>query len=235
MKPIGVTVITKSYRRVGRKAVSLFKKHTGLEVLIIEGKDSEGFQLKLKLERLCGRRPIIFFDADYWTIRHADFSGFVPKSGFYGVLDSAVFNPWAFPHTDCQENGLDETRYINTGFFACDLRDKDTRKVFQIARRSWGRVKSVDTTDQFHINRALLQLKLPISLLPLIFNYYKRATDWGQIPYIPREIIGLHGAGIEAKNKFDELTLQAKVFTVQPHDLHDNAILHYFAKQYQLL
>ncbi len=239
MNPIGITVITRSYRKVGRKAVSLFKKNTGLDVMIIEGRDDEGFSLKLQLDRLCGRRPIIFIDADFWLLRNPNWNSWiVPQKGFFGVLDSAVFNPKAFPHTDCDENGLDSTRYVNTGFFSCDLRDPDTRKVFQNARKSWrlwqrGKLKTADVTDQYHLNLALL--KVPVQLLPLMFNFYMFAVDHGQVPYIPRDIIGLHGAGIPAKEKYQGLSDQYKVFCRYVRDMHDDAILNAYSKSFQLL
>jgi len=50
-------------------------------------------------------------------------------------------------------------------------------------------------------------------LIPLKFNFYLRASQWGQVPYIPRDIIGLHAAGIELKDKKRSLEIQAEVFT----------------------
>ena len=168
--PIGVTVITPSYRRVGRRAVQLFKKNTGLDVVVLEGKDEEGFGLKLKLDQLVRRGPIVFFDADWWVIRKTDFRKLIPSKGFYGVHDSAVFNYFAFPHTDCTHNGLDKAKYINTGFFTCDTSDPVTRAIFQRARKSFkSKVKTADKTDQFHFNKALLLE--PVSLLPTVFNF----------------------------------------------------------------
>jgi hypothetical protein len=237
LKPIGVTVITKSYRRVGRRAVSLFKRNTGLDVLVIKGEDSEGFELKLQLDKLCGRRPRVWFDADLFFIRGVDFHNMIPWSGFYGVHDSAVFNPRAFPWLDCKENGLDTSRYLNTGLFTCDLRNPETRKVFQEARKSWklwkrGKLKTADTTDQYHLNLAML--KVPVTLLPTVFNFYQLACDWGQLPFIPREIIGLHGAGIPAKDKHWKLCEQMKVYGRPTCPMCDDAILNTHAKTYQL-
>ncbi len=235
MKPVGVTVITKSYRKVGRRAVALFKRFTGLDVIVLSGADSEGFLLKLKLDQLVGKRPVIFFDADWWITRKTNFDDLVPTAGFYGVLDSAVFNPKAFPHTDCTHNGLDSTRYINTGFFCCDFRNVDVRKVFQRARRTWGRAKTADVTDQFHINAAIIHVGVPTNLLPLSFNFYKKASDWGQVPFIPRDILGLHAAGVCAKDKFKKLSAQFEVFSEPVGPMHDDAIIHAYSRSFERL
>jgi len=39
------------------------------------------------------------------------------------------------------------------------------------------------------------------------------ASVWGQVPYIPRDIIGLHAAGFKLEEKQRALTVQAEVFS----------------------
>lgn len=73
--------------------------------------------------------------------------------------------------------------------------------------------KPVDVTDQFALNKAAQDTNVPMSLVPLKFNYYHRASQWGQVPYIPRDVIGLHAAGFKLEEKKRALEVQAEVFT----------------------
>lgn len=207
-----VTIISPAYRKVGKTCVARIKKYLGKTPEVISTTNALGFEAKLSLEKSC-KGPHIFVDCDLWFLQK-----WTPEypGAFSAVHDSAVFNPHAFCHTDCEKNGLMADRYVNTGLFMCDLSDPKMRKVFQDARKSWRahqkKPRCEDKTDQYHINRALLDNNIGIQLLPTMFNFYLNSVKWGQFPYIPRQIIGLHGAGIPAKQKYDELKAQAKVF-----------------------
>jgi len=83
------------------------------------------------------------------------------------------------------------------------------------------------------LNYALLNV--PVTLLPLAFNFYQLSSDWGQVPFIPREIVGIHGAGIPAKDKYRKLIEQMKVYARPTCPMCDDAILNVHAKTYQLL
>jgi hypothetical protein len=214
---IAVTVVTPSYKHLEKEAVKRFKRHSGLPVQVIRVKDAEGFTAKLELDRYCGKQRVVFFDIDFFLLRPVKFDEWdVPH--WYAVHDSAVFNPHAFPNTDCALYKLDKLRYFNSGFFICDLRNPLHRKVFQRARQIHAKVqrkkfpKPVDVTDQFYLNYAAQELGVGLNLVPLKFNYYHKASAWGQVPYIPRDIIGLHAAGYKREDKLQALQVQEQVF-----------------------
>jgi hypothetical protein len=214
---IAVTVVTPSYKHLEKEAVKRFKKHSGLPVQVIRVKDTEGFTAKLELDRYCGKQRVVFFDVDFWLLRPVKFDAW-DAPHWYATHDSAVFNPHAFPSTDCGLYKLDKLRYFNSGFFICDLRNPMHRKVFQRARQIHAKVqrkkfpKPVDVTDQFYLNYAVQELGVGLNLVPLKFNYYHKASVWGQVPYIPRDIIGLHAAGYKREDKLQALQVQEQVF-----------------------
>jgi len=215
---IAVTVVTPSYRHLEKEAVKRIKKFTGLEVKVIRCANKDGFFKKLELDRECGKQRILFFDVDYWLLRPVNFEEWCPRT-WLAVHDSAAFNHWAFPHTDCEAFGLQKLQYFNSGFFVCNLALKEHRKVFQVARRIRKKVlsgslkKPTDLTDQFYLNKSAQDTQVSMHLVPLKFNYYHMASKWGQIPYIPRDIIGLHAAGEKLENKAHALKVQGEVFS----------------------
>jgi hypothetical protein len=227
---IAATVVSPKYRKVAKEAIKRFKKFTGLVPIVIQAKDGDdAFFKKIRLDQLLPKKPTVFFDSDYWLLSHLDLSEMVGDC-FYGVHDSAVFNPKAFPHTDCESFGMPKLDYINTGFFMCDLSNARHRGVFKSARKIKARVDSgkmdnpTDTTDQFYINMGRMQSGVGLSLLPNALNYYHYASVWGQQAWIPRNIIGLHGAGIPAEYKYETLVHQAKVFDHPFYPMHQEAM-----------
>jgi len=214
---IAVTVVTPSYRHLEKEAVKRFKKNSGLPVHVIRCKDKDGFMKKLELDKECGRQRIVFFDVDFWLLRKVDFAKWDAFT-IFAVHDSAVFNPHAFPHTDCQNLGLEKLRYFNSGFMVVNLALQSHRKVFAEARKLRKRVVSgklanpTDVTDQFYLNKAAQDVGAPLHLVPLKFNFYLPAAIWGQVPYIPRDVIGLHAAGYKREEKLDALHVQSQVF-----------------------
>ena len=111
------------------------------------------FHVKLELDLRCPKTKIVAFDADYYLLRRLRISG--AEGQWVAVHDPSVWNPHAFPHTDCERFGLDKRQYFNTGFFVCDLRLESHRRVFSLARkiyqecREMKRESPVDWTDQF--------------------------------------------------------------------------------------
>ena len=223
--PIGVTVISPSYREVGREAVKRFKRFTGLDVHIIRCRDEDGFHAKLRLDKACGRRPIIFFDADYWLLDRPGFEA-MASPALVAVHDPAAFNPYAFPHTDCEAFHMPKSEYFNSGLMLLDFRLPQHRKLFQLARALYKRAKEkpTDTTDQFWLNLARLRLGIPLTRLPTQYNFYLLSAYWGQQAWIPRHIIGLHGAGIPAREKHTRLQQQSAVFTHEYRAMHPEAM-----------
>lgn len=240
MTPIGLTIISPSYEKVGMEAVERFKKHVGIEVKIHQCEDKDGFQAKLQLERISGRRDVIFFDSDLWFLDRPNLGKSAGHSCLLAVHDSAAFNPHAFPHTDCERFGMPKTEYFNSGLMCLSFTQEKHRRMFSEARslhKSGQRksaTKPADWTDQVWLNRARLSVGLPWVKLPTAYNYYLRASQWGQLPWIPRKIIGLHGAGIEAKKKFKALKEQAKVFEYPTCPMHPETLAFQHAISHEL-
>lgn len=210
---IAVTVVTPSYKHLEKECVRRIKKFTGLPVKVIRCSDKHGFMAKLELDKKCGSRRILFVDVDYYFLRPFNPLPWDSKCWF-AVHDSAAFNPYAFPHKDCVQQGMNKAQYFNSGMFVCDLRLKEHRNVFVEARRlkKLKRLNPVDVTDQFYLNKAVQGLRTNLSLLPTKFNFYLKAASWGQLPYIPRDIVGIHAAGEPLKYKASALRHQCKVF-----------------------
>lgn len=215
---IGVTVVTPSYRHLEKEAIQRFKKFSGIkQVKVIRCKDSNGFHAKLDIDKHVGRERVVFFDIDWWMLRHVDFQSWC-ASTWFAVHDSAVFNEHAFPHTDCRDFSMNSLMYFNSGFMVFNLALKSHRDVFKRSRLLLRKVQSgslkkpTDVTDQFYINLAAQQLRVPVSLTPTKFNFYMKAADWGQLPFIPRDIVGIHAAGCTIQEKHHALKVQSEVF-----------------------
>lgn len=230
MDPIGLTIISPSYEKVGKEAVSRFKKHVGIDVKIHECGDDEGFEAKLQLDRIAGRRNVIFFDSDLWFLDKPNLEKSLGHSCLLAVHDSAAFNPHAFPHTDCERFGMPKTEYFNSGLMCLSFSQEKHRQMFSEARRlhrsskKKSAIKPADWTDQVWLNRARLQVGLPWVRLPTAYNYYLRSSQWGQLPWIPRKIVGLHGAGIKAPQKYSKLKQQARVFEYPTCPMHPETL-----------
>ena len=194
--PLLVTVCTPGYELLCAEAVRRIRAASGCDsVLVLDVPEGQGFAAKLALDELCPRRPIVFFDADWWALRSFDVREvMVQGDGFTAVHDPAVFDPAAWPAKDVAAFDLAPLSYVNTGFFACDLSSSDTRAMFSQARtlRSAMDKKFTDPTDQGCINVAVQDLGLPLRLLPTRYNFYWQALNWGVLPFVPRGVIGLH-------------------------------------------
>lgn len=233
-----LTIITPSYERVGREMVRRFKRFTGHDVKVIETTDGKGFETKLHLDRYC-KGPMWWADCDLWPIRHWNPEELYIGDCVQGAHDSAVFNPAAFPHTDCHKHGLDWRTYFNSGILGLPLDKPDFRELFKVARQSWkdrknGRKTYVDKTDQASINEAIQSLGLPVQFLPEQYNCYLFGVFHGQRPYIPRDIINLHGAGIPVKSKYARMKVQASVLSQQMWPMHQDAVNWEFARQFMI-
>lgn len=234
---IAVTIISPSYDRVGREGARRMERYSGLEVKVLKCSDKDGFETKLKLDKLCPRRQILYFDADLWSLRKWDPSQMVNSSCVYAVHDAAVWNCHTFCHHDTHQHGLDPMRYFNSGLFIWDNSWADHRSIFQLARKSWEQQKSGkkhydDKTDQAHLNYGVLQSGVPLQWLPVQYNTYCFGVRHGQLPYYPRDIINLHGAGIAPKKKFSRLKTEASVFGEKIYPMHQQAVNWNFDKQF---
>lgn len=211
---IGITVHTPEYKSLAVEACRRWREFTGLPVKRIERK-RDGFRWKLRLDELHDG-PCCFFDADWWLLRE-----WKPESSgllWQAVQDPMAFCDYSFVGKDCERFNLTREHYWNSGLFVCDLEREEHRAVFERARETWEEnaesrlVSAHDATDQLHLNLATRELHTPMSMLPSSLNYYHFATLHGANPCIPREIIGLHGAGIPLKQKERKMRQQAAVF-----------------------
>lgn len=211
-----VTVISPGYEAVGYEAVRRFEHFAsceGLPIRVTILKDQAGkasYARKLDMEQFAGKgKTIVFFDADYWPIRPLDLSSFHDRAEIIGVKDHGFSLAGCFPNDDCVKFQMDPDRYINTGFFIFNDRH---REVWAKARELMEAGGMSDHGEQSYLNRAIQSLGIPQYMLPIQFNFWKFLVDWGGLPFIPRGIIGLHGAGIPAAEKFRQMSLQAQVF-----------------------
>jgi hypothetical protein len=226
---IAVTIISPAYRRVGREAVKRMKRHTGLDVRVIECANKDGFRTKLDLDKLCPKQPILFFDCDLWALRPWQPEEMMPHNCISAVHDAAVWNVHTFCHHDAHKYGLDPHRYFNSGLLIWDNRLAQHRAMFQIARRSWnhqqnGKKHYDDKTDQAHLNFGALQAGVALQWLPIQYNTYCFGIRHGQFSHYPRDIVNLHGAGIPPKEKYERLKIEAQVFGQKIYPMHQAAI-----------
>lgn len=233
MPPVGVTIISPSYSKVGKEAVRRFKEFTGLPVKIIRCRDEDGYYTKLCLDRKVGRRPIIYFDADWWALRPVNWAS-INFGVFSAVPDWGVFHPHAFPKEDCEMLGMRKDLYFNSGFWCADFSNPLHRKMFQEARKLWNRHQKKKMTgdpgEQTILNLARHRTGTPIQILPTVVNYYRHSTSEGVYQDIPSEVIGLHAAGVPLKKKFRHLKTGAEWLTYPPITVQPDAMRLAWAK-----
>ena len=228
--PLGVTIVSPSYLEMAKEAVARFRRYTGLDVVSIQVDDTAGYGAKLCLDEYLPPRPIVFFDADLWLLRQYDFTALAQSENFCAVACPGAWNPEAFPHTDSEREGWNKATYFNSGLFACDLAQPHIRQIFADARTRLtecrlGKVtEPVDTTDQYFLNWAVQRQLKTLHLLPFELNFFKMAVDWGGYPHIPREIIGLHAAGVVVSSKLAKLQREAEVFGEQVGAMQPEAV-----------
>lgn len=233
MDPIGVCIISPSYAKLGAEAVRRFKKFTRLKVKIIRCKDEDGYFTKLCLDRLVGRKKVIYFDSDWWCLRPLDTSR-LQFGAFCAAPDWGVFHPHAFPKEDCERLGMRKDLYFNSGFWCADFSNPQHRQMFSAARKLWKyhQKKKItgDPGEQTILNLARHRTGTPIQMLPTVVNYYRHSTDQGVYQDIPAEVIGLHAAGVPLKKKLRHLQVGAEWLTYPPIKVQEDAMRLAWAK-----
>jgi hypothetical protein len=233
MTPLGVTIISPSYRKLGREAVKRFKKFTGLEVKVIQCANEDGYYTKLRLDQLCGKKRVIFFDSDHWLLRPLTWNS-INFGVFSAAPDWGVLHPKAFPKEDCERLGMRKDLYFNSGFFAADFSNPSHRALFKEARKLWRQHQrkkfTGDPGEQTVLNLARHRTNIPISMLPTVVNYYRHSTDQGVYQDIPAEVIGLHAAGVPLKKKLRHLQVGAEWLTYPPIIVQEAAMRLSWAK-----
>lgn len=236
--PIGICIISPSYKPIGKEAVRRFKKHSGLrEVHVVRVKDEQGYEAKLSLDKIAGNRRFIAFDADWWALRdfHADQWEY---GTFSAVPDYGIFDPSAFPREDCEKLGIRKETYANTGLIAGDGANPLHRAVYQQARRLWKKHQRTPLTgdpgEQTLWNLARQQVGAPIIMLPFTLSFYRHMVSGGCYPWIPAEVVGLHAAGVPLKDKLRHLQIGAEWLTYPPVEVQQDAMRHDWATTNQL-
>lgn len=200
---------------------------------VIRCRDEDGYLTKLGLDKQVGRRPVIYFDSDWWALRPLLWQS-LNFSVISAVPDWGVLHPSAFPKEDCERLGMRKDLYFNSGFLAMDFRNELHRKVFQEARRLWKRHQkrpmTGDPGEQTILNLARHRLNAPLALLPTVVNYYRHSTDQGVYQDIPAEVVGLHAAGVPLKKKFRHLSVGAEWLTYPPIMVQPDAMRLSWAK-----
>jgi hypothetical protein len=141
---IGCTLITPAYAEIGMEAVKRFKRHTGLDVVILWRDDGpDAFAAKLDIPLTIKNQTVVFFDSDLWFIRDVDISWMDRRDQFLAVLDPGVndvadpsinvIGSWA--RSDCEVLGIEPTKYFNGGFWVANFQRHDHQQAFARARQ----------------------------------------------------------------------------------------------------
>ena len=233
-----VTICTPAYAHMREEAVTSFRKHFGLPVLVIECADSEGYETKMKLDLLVGPRKIVFCDLDFRPVR--SFPPVWQTGAWCAVRDHGHKHPSSFASFDIEAHGLDALSYFNSGFFTCDLTKPQHAAVFATARAIWREVQEGkrplvgDFGDQFYLNAAVRQLGVAMHLLPVSMNWLRAYAEHGMFPYIPRVIYAVHAAGVPLAGKLSHLLYMEQAFGYAAADLCDSVAREHLALSVEL-
>jgi hypothetical protein len=204
---IAVTVATPDYADMAHENAMWFKRNSGIDTMVVHVSAStlrEGFETKLSLDKLTAGK-IVFFDSDYRLIK--DVRGWI-QGWDIGNKIIGVHEPSAskgddkfFSFLDPRTLGIPIKTHINTGFFACDTSKPIIKRVFSDARQIfhektnglWNKI--TDQTDQTILNLAIHRNGARVKLADSAWNWFYYAFREGWCDF-PREVIGLHAAGV---------------------------------------
>lgn len=230
---IAVTIATPDYADMANRQAYHFRKHSGLHtVVMLIGEGQDGYEAKLDLPNVFVKTKIVFFDADYRLIRDADFSKF-RECAIYGVHDGAAHDIHAFPCPDSKKLGIPNNEYINTGLFIVDFGIESHRKAFAIARQLHedrrNKVITIDDrTEQSFLNAGIQRSGSKLIHMHPGWNFYPYSYQHGSMPEIPRNIIGVHAAGIcGVHEKARHLDAYETVFGASMYDIIPEATKQY--------
>jgi hypothetical protein len=226
---LGVTISTPGYQDLAIQAAERFRKFSGCDTLILESNERNGFNLKLELHRIFANRDICFFDSDLWAVRKFDLTEFCNSSSVIGVNDPTSTSPASFCYHDSISLGIPFSKYLNTGFLICDFKSKKVRRSFEIARENINNKEALnvrDNTEQSILNYGFKNCK--VKTIPLKWNFWKKAADWGNVDSIPRDIINVHAAGYTLPMKKEILERHSSVFgeEIQPEKNYSSYNVH---------
>lgn len=183
------------------------RKNSGLDAIVIQVGNMtlrEGFETKLSLEKI-HKGKIVFFDADYRLI--ADVRGqmqqWVVGDRFLAAHETSASkgDDRFFSYKDPRALDIPIKTHVNTGLFACDTSRPKVRLMFEYARQIfaektnglWSKIS--DQTDQTIINLSIHLSAIKVHLLPQEWNWFYYAFREGWCKF-PRQVIGLHAAGV---------------------------------------
>lgn len=141
---IGATLITPAYAEIGLEAVKRFKRHTGLDVVILWRDDGpDAFAAKLDIPLTIKDQTVVFFDSDLWFIHDVDLRWMDRRHQFYAVMDPGVNDvadasikvAGAWARSDCEVLGINPNKYFNGGLWVANFRHDSHRVAFAHARQ----------------------------------------------------------------------------------------------------
>ena len=207
---IGITIASPKYGDSGiaEEARKRFMKHTGLNCFVLHTKHERNYTAKLQLSSIPKKGSVVFFDADLWFVNDVDLSVFDDREEFIAVkdCDGHPYNcenwPDAFSYKDCNNLGMDPTKYFNGGFMIFNKRHE---KIFDNALKHL-RTKPNDFADfgeQSAVNYAVQNSDIDLKLLPVEYNAMVGGSisidDLCEKPY------AVHAAGVPFEHKIDLL------------------------------
>lgn len=232
---IGCTLITPAYAEIGLESVKRFKRHTGLDVVILWRDDGpDVFAAKLDIPLTIKDHTVVFFDSDLWFIHDVDLRWMDCRDQFFAVMDPGINDvadtsikvAGAWARSDCEFLQINPNQYFNGGLWVANFRLPDHRYAFAHARQLYqdkinGVMNIGDYGEQSFLNAGVQRSGIEIVPLPMAYNYWHMAYKGGLVAAVPYRVIGLHAAGYALQDKLAHLRQMSEVLGVwfdQPRD-----------------
>jgi lipopolysaccharide biosynthesis glycosyltransferase len=223
---IGATLITPAYAEIGLEAVKRFKRHTGIDVVILWRDDGpDAFAAKLDIPLTIRDQTVVFFDSDWWMIRDCDLSEFQNRHEFFAVPDLGIHDPSAFCSPDSKTLNIDQSFYFNSGFWIANFRYPSQGLAFAKARQLYqdhrnGVIKGIyDFGEQSVLNAGIQRAECDISFLESNYNFIHWFYKNGVQKMIPWGVFAIHAAGIPKHEKIAHLKSLESVLLVSKNSL----------------
>jgi hypothetical protein len=161
---IGLTIGTGEWKGVAERAAAQMQAMTGIECFVIDQVDKRLVHPSWHKLNLIGGYPgntYLIFDADIWCCKRWNPQDFE----FRGLaMVAELDNPTVF--RERQLYGIPQGKYYNAGLIICDSR---CRELFAQTMKLHPRYGN--WLEQTGLNRTILDLKQPITELPLTYNH----------------------------------------------------------------
>lgn len=169
---IGLILSTDDYREMAVIAAEKFKKHTGLNCIIVDSnlEREEVFKAKLEMWLHAQGQTVVQFDSDLWFCRDVDLSEFDDSRKFYGALDPGRAKGWGAPYKDSSAHGISFESYINTGLMIYNERHHHVME-HALSLYEDESITVEDFGEQSYVNIALQRDSVPLGILDPSYNY----------------------------------------------------------------